>query len=51
MRKNRIICYGLGEGYKDFLLHINHDAVEIVGVIDKNTPLDGVKYLLFRWQK
>lgn len=35
-RKIRIICCGLGKGFEDFLLHLNNDRTEIVGVIDKN---------------
>lgn len=36
-KKIKIICCGLGQGFRDFLLHLNEERVEIVGVIDKET--------------
>ncbi len=40
MEKVKIICYGLGKGFEDFLLHLDSKYAEIIGVIDKNSRDD-----------
>jgi len=34
--KIRLICYGGGEGFLDFQIHLDQERAEIVGIIDRN---------------